>query len=74
MFKKIIILILIVMAIVGGIFIYQRLKEKPIAEQKKIYKIGVLQNTATLDIAYAGFKEKMEELGYKEGENVSYEV
>jgi len=74
MSKRTIILILIVIAIlIGGIFISQKLKEKPIVEEKKIYKIGVLQNTATLDIAYTGFKEKMKELGYEEGKNVSYE-
>jgi len=74
MSKKIIILILIVIAIIiGGIFIYQRLKDNSIIKEEKIYKIGVLQNTATLNIAYTGFKEKMEELGHKEGDNVSYE-
>ena len=73
MSKRIIILILIVIAIIiGGIFIYQKLKEKPIVGEKKIYKIGVLQ-TPHSRYAYAGFKEKMKELGYEEGKNVSYE-
>ena len=45
----------------------------PFAQEGKFYKIGILQTAASLDSAYEGCKDKMEELGYNEGKNAFYE-
>jgi len=41
--------------------------------QKKVYKVGILQNVRDLDQAVAGFKDGMKNLGYEEGVNIEYE-
>lgn len=41
--------------------------------QKKVYKVGILQNVKDLDQAVAGFKDGMKKLGYEEGVNIEYE-
>ena len=40
----------------------------------KTYKIGLLSGVDTFDAALDGFKAKMTELGYVEGENVTYDA
>ncbi|MBN2422311.1 ABC transporter substrate-binding protein [Candidatus Woesearchaeota archaeon] len=45
--------------------------EKP---QEKIYRVGVLVSVNELISIFDGFKEKMTELGYIEGENIVYEL
>lgn len=44
-------------------------KEK---QQKKVFKVGIIQNASNMDLAHEGFVQKMEELGYKEGDKVLY--
>lgn len=46
------------------------------AEDKESYTIGVTQivEHPSLDAAYEGFKMALEENGFKEGENISYDV
>ncbi len=46
------------------------------AEDKESYSIGVTQivEHPSLDAAYEGFKMALEENGFKEGENISYDV
>ncbi|MBF0299139.1 MAG: ABC transporter substrate-binding protein [Oligoflexia bacterium] len=39
----------------------------------KVYKVGILQTSASLDNAVDGFKAGMKELGYIEGKNIEYE-
>ena len=41
-------------------------------EQNKTYTIGVINLSANMESAVEGFKEGMAELGYVEGENVTY--
>ncbi|HXD08625.1 MAG TPA: ABC transporter substrate-binding protein, partial [Anaerolineales bacterium] len=40
----------------------------------KVYRVGVLQGLSAFSPALDGFKAKMTELGYVEGENISYDV
>lgn len=40
----------------------------------KVYRVGILYETPALSVAADGFKEKMTELGYVEGENIVYDV
>jgi len=42
------------------------------SNQSKMYKIGVVNLAAAFDPILDGFKEGMEELGYVEGQNVTY--
>lgn len=42
------------------------------AQQAKTYRIGVLNYTAALESVLDGFKAKMTEFGYIEGENLTY--
>jgi putative ABC transport system substrate-binding protein len=63
----------LVILIVGGVlvaFVWQLIKVPK--EKPKIYTIGLLQMAPTVAENMEGFKEGMEELGYKEGVNVRY--
>lgn len=42
------------------------------ASQPKVYHVGLLSGTKTLDGAFDSFKVHLAELGYKEGENIKY--
>jgi putative ABC transport system substrate-binding protein len=42
--------------------------------QPKVYRIGVLSGLSILAETTQGFKEKMTELGYEEGKNITYDV
>lgn len=42
--------------------------------EKRVYKIGVLVRGKSYEAGVTGFLAKMRELGYKEGENVGYEI
>lgn len=42
-------------------------------ETTKIYQVGLLSVVDTLNPAFDGFKATMTDLGYKEGENISYD-
>ena len=44
------------------------------AEEPKVYKVGVLSGLEFLGVITDGFKAKMTELGYVEGENIVYDV
>jgi putative ABC transport system substrate-binding protein len=42
--------------------------------EKKVYRIGILSGIEFMAVVGEGFKEKMTELGYIEGENITYDV
>jgi len=44
------------------------------AQQAKVYKVGVLSGLDTFSPTFDGFKSKMTELGYIEGQNITYDV
>jgi putative ABC transport system substrate-binding protein len=71
MLKKIIIGLAAVAIVVLGLTIWQKVGEKP-AEQPKVYHVGLLQMAPTVAENMEGFKLGMEELGFKEEENVEY--
>jgi putative ABC transport system substrate-binding protein len=41
-------------------------------QQPKVYKVGILYEAATMGVIADGFKAKMTELGYIEGQNIVY--
>jgi len=43
-------------------------------QPKKVYKVGILSGLGAFAPAAEGFKEKMTELGYVEGENITYDL
>ena len=45
-----------------------------IANSAKTYRIGILVRGSGYDAAVAGFKKRMDELGYHDGKNVTYDV
>lgn len=72
MSKKLIIgLIVIIAVIVAGLVVWQFQVNKP-TEKPEMYHIGLLQMAPTVNGNIEGFKMGMEELGFKEGENVKY--
>ncbi len=44
------------------------------AQQPKVYRVGILSGLDFVAVITDGFKAKMTELGYKEGENIVYDV
>lgn len=44
------------------------------SDSPKVYRVGVLSGVDVFNVAVDGFKAKMLELGYVEGENISYDV
>ncbi|NLW46223.1 MAG: hypothetical protein GXY86_02625 [Firmicutes bacterium] len=42
--------------------------------EKKVYRVGILNGIDFMAVVSEGFKEKMAELGYIEGENITYDV
>jgi len=64
--------LVIAAAIVGVVIFWQRsIISQPII-QKKVFHVGLLQMAPIVSQNMEGFKAGMEELGYKEGENISY--
>ncbi len=41
---------------------------------EKVYKIGILVRGSGYEVAVESYKRKMTELGYREGENISYDI
>ncbi len=44
------------------------------AQKPKVYRVGILYDGGTLDAIGDGFKTKMTELGYVEGQNIVYDM
>lgn len=70
--KKLILSIIVVAVLAAVFYYFFAVFEKN--EEKKAIKIGAIRTPPALDDAWTGFKKKMEELGYKEGVNISYIV
>jgi len=68
--KYLIIAVLMVAAI--GIGVFWRRARQP-QEPSKVWRIGILQRGVSYDPGIAGYKERMAELGYREGQNVVYD-
>lgn len=73
MFKKLILIIggLFLIGFFTGGYIWFK-SERGKVREGKVYKIGILQMTSELGPAVSGFQERLEELGYREGEKVIY--
>lgn len=72
---KILILILVLAGVGAALLIFgERIFRTAFPLPEEVMKIGVMRNPSALDPAWEGFKKGMEELGYREGENVVYYV
>lgn len=67
-----IVIFLLSVSIVLGVIAWQRYIIKQPVEEKKIYKVGLLQMASVVSQNMDGFRMGMEELGYKEGDNIIY--
>jgi putative tryptophan/tyrosine transport system substrate-binding protein len=72
--KKILIaiIVIVVLAAIGAYF--WLMPKSPNTETKKVYHIGILSGLDFFADTIDGFKEKMTELGYAEGQNIIYDV
>ncbi len=43
------------------------------SDEVKVYRVGLLSGVGAFNVTFDGFKTKMTELGYKEGENITYD-
>jgi putative tryptophan/tyrosine transport system substrate-binding protein len=64
----------IVSVLALGSFVYRAYVEGPSVPEGKQYTIGILVRGSSYTRAVEGYKQRMEELGYREGENVIYDV
>ena len=64
--------ILAFILVLAGVVYYQSANRG--ADPSKNYRIGILVRGSGYDTAVAGFKKRMEELGYRDGENIIYDV
>lgn len=62
-------LAILVVLVVGGLLLISCGQAAP-----KVYRVGILYETPALSTTADGFKAKMTELGYIEGENIIYDV
>lgn len=76
--KKILFIIILAGAAIGGLLLFIRgggVAIRPQADGlKKMYVIGVVRTPPTLDGIWESFRTKMKSLGYEEGKNVTYNV
>lgn len=68
----ILIVLLAAIAVVGGVIFWQRAIIGQPVMQKKIFHIGLLQMAPVVSQNMDGFKAGMDELGYRDGENITY--
>ncbi len=71
MFKTIKIVIVVVV-MVGGLWLIYSSGFKKTSEPVKAYNIGIIRYLKIYDPEVDGFKQELEQLGYKEGLNVTY--
>jgi len=66
-------ILVVTVLVVGGVIIWQRAIIKQPLSQKKVFRVGLLQMAPIVSQNMDGFKAGMEELGYREGENITYD-
>lgn len=62
----------VVAIIVGAVIVWQSYVIKQPIRGKKIFQVGLLQMAPVVSVNMDGFRAGMEELGYREGENIAY--
>jgi len=71
--KKILVGIILIVALVAIGPIYYFTSKTPV-KQQKVFRVGILSGTDAFLTMADGFKAKMTELGYVEGENIAYDI
>ena len=61
-----------VLAIFAFVWLWNRYPNASLPE--KVYKVGILIRGSGYEVAVDSYKRKMTELGYREGENISYDI
>ena len=69
-----IILVFVLAVVAIGAYFLLAPKIKQFSKPTKVYKVGVLSGLSFVADITDGFKERMAELGYKEGVDISYDV
>lgn len=62
----------LVLIIVAGVIIWQRYVTMQPIQQKKVFQVGLLQMAPVVSQNMDGFRSGMNELGYRDGENIIY--
>ncbi|MBI5458004.1 ABC transporter substrate-binding protein [Candidatus Kaiserbacteria bacterium] len=65
------IVVVCIVALAGTIYLFSTNKG---ADPGKMYRVGILVRGSGYDPAVEGFKKRMDELGYHEGKNITYDV
>lgn len=60
------------LVIVLGVVAWQSYVIRQPLQEKKIFQVGLLQMAPVVSVNMDGFRAGMEELGYREGENIAY--
>ena len=68
--KNLLVVGLVAIVAVVGVVAYQRFLQKP----AKTYVVGILVRGAGYEAAVEGYKMRMAELGYAEGQNIRYDI
>jgi len=72
MYKKVFLSVIAVIILVAAFYYFLSFIQN--GSEEKIIKIGVVRTPPALDVAWEGFKRKMDELGWREGKNIEYVV
>src|SRR4030042_4029968 len=70
--KILIFLLAVIIIIITASIIWWFWSVKKTEQEVKVYKVGLLQMAPSVAENMQGFKQGMEELGYKEGVNIEY--
>jgi len=67
-------ILILAIAITTYFLVYKKIYKENEVGTTKIYHVGILAGLSFFDDTTTGFKSGMEKLGYKEGENIIYDV
>jgi putative ABC transport system substrate-binding protein len=67
-------ILILAVAVAACFLVYKKIYEQNEVGTAKIYHVGILAGLSFFDDTTTGFKSGMEKLGYKEGENIVYDL
>lgn len=71
--KNKLILVIITLLVLAGLLLSGCAFADNVEATSKVYRVGLLSGADTFNSVFDSFKAKMEELGYKEGGNITYD-